>query len=509
MSNRPEAGRGPASDRPVALRLFLTCWAVFALHFATNTVREIYPALSLGDHLSFDVSEYEGLHPDIFVHGDRAFINNNPGASILGALPYALARPAIDAVVARVQRAREAAGSGPREYDTIYPLSREFARKAQERGYDVKFGLAAGVVQVLLMAPLSALAAVVMFRLLAELGVGRRPSLALALLYAFATPVFYRTAQLNHNLLLCHAGFFAFVLLFRATPAPSGARTARFLGAGLLAGFSVVLDYTGVVTAIAIAAYAAVVWRQDPGRRPVDLAAFAGAMAASAAVLPLYQWASFGHPLWPAQHYMPDTEHSGTGYRGMGPPDLELLWLISFGLHYGLFTSAPLLVLALWPPSWRPGQGGLLPRRELAFALLFCAGTFLFTSANQFARMQFNSGVRHLVPAVPFLFLLAAGALLRLPRRAAVAVAASGTAVSWCLAMSRDVEQARGVVGPVVDVLTNGPRLPWLTTLQRMGYLPDGPWALAPMALVAAGLAALWWTLPRGALADQGSGTQR
>ena len=74
---------GPPSG--VALRLFVTCWMLYVLHFATNTVREIYPALSLGDHLSFDVSEYVGFHPDIFeIPGRGAFINNNPGASIVG-----------------------------------------------------------------------------------------------------------------------------------------------------------------------------------------------------------------------------------------------------------------------------------------------------------------------------------------------------------------------------------------------------------------------------------------
>jgi len=52
----------PASGAAAALRLFLTCWLVYALHFATNIVREIYPAVSLGDRLTFDVSEYAGLH---------------------------------------------------------------------------------------------------------------------------------------------------------------------------------------------------------------------------------------------------------------------------------------------------------------------------------------------------------------------------------------------------------------------------------------------------------------
>jgi len=139
-------------SRGLAVRVFLTCWLVFALHFATNTVREIYPALSLGDRLSFDVSEYLDLHPDIFeIPGRGAFINNNPGASILGAIPYALFRPVVDGIVARVQRARASSAEPPPDYDTIYPMAREFHRKAYQRGLDVKFGLSAGVLQAFLM----------------------------------------------------------------------------------------------------------------------------------------------------------------------------------------------------------------------------------------------------------------------------------------------------------------------------------------------------------------------
>src|ERR1051326_3640246 len=47
------------SPRQLALRLFLTCWIVYSLHFASNTVREIYLALAIGDHLSFRVRSEE------------------------------------------------------------------------------------------------------------------------------------------------------------------------------------------------------------------------------------------------------------------------------------------------------------------------------------------------------------------------------------------------------------------------------------------------------------------
>jgi hypothetical protein len=43
--------------RGLAVRLFVSCWLVYALHVSTNTVREIYLALSIGDRFSFRVDE--------------------------------------------------------------------------------------------------------------------------------------------------------------------------------------------------------------------------------------------------------------------------------------------------------------------------------------------------------------------------------------------------------------------------------------------------------------------
>ena len=82
------------TPRALASRLFITCWLVYGLHFATNTVREIYPALGIGDHFSFRLDEYAHIHPDLFEkEGYGWHIGNNPGVSMLAAIPYALARP--------------------------------------------------------------------------------------------------------------------------------------------------------------------------------------------------------------------------------------------------------------------------------------------------------------------------------------------------------------------------------------------------------------------------------
>jgi len=465
---------------------------VYVLHFATNTVREIYPALSLGDHLSFDVSEYLGFHLDIFeVPGRGAFINNNPGASILGAIPYALVRPVIDRVVKKVQKSRVAAPDRA-EYNSIYPMAREFYRKARRQGLDVKFGLAAAVMQALLMAPLSALSAVVMFYVLASL-TSVRTALFLSLLYAFATPVFYRTAQLNQNLLLSHFAFFAFALLWRPWDKQIRSQVLRYCIAGLLSGWTVVLDYSGVVVVSSLGLYVCLAHGGAIGKSKIfqNLCFYGAGAGLAMAVLLAYQWFSFGHPFYPAQYYMPAATFSDLGYRGMDWPKLDLLWQTAFSLRFGVFTSAPLLLLALYVPGWFRSHR-IIATPEFIFILTFSLLFFLFCAANQYGRMQFNSGVRHVVPVTPFLFLIAAGMLLRFPTGLAVAVGITATYWSWCLAMYRDVEQGWGILESVIHITFEGARLPWLSTLKNMGYFPESISAFPVLALSMAALCALW-----------------
>ena len=483
------------SQRDTAIRLFLTCWLVFTLHFATNTVREIFPVLTLGDHLSFDVSEYNGLHTDTFELPDRgSFINNNPGASIIGAVPYTLFRPITDRIVERVQRSR--AGNPQAEsqqYDSIYPMAREFYRSAREKGFDIKFGLAAGITQTFAMAPISALGVVVMFWIFLALTDSSRTSVILSLVYAFATPIFLRTAQLNQNALLASFALFAFALLWRPLKKGNlGSKPFYFL-AGLCAGWTVVLDYSGLVAVATLSLYALSRWLSEPRdeRRYGDLVRYASGVAICALVLMAYQWNSFGHPFLPAQSYMPPANYTELGYKGFSLPRFDLLAETAFNIRYGLFTSAPILLLALIVPVWLRTNSSLLERREMVFVVSFVFLFFAFCAANQYGRMQFYLGVRHIVPVVPFMFLLAANVLLQMPRMLAVLFGALATYWSWCLVMYRDVEFGLGILDAVKNVTLEGFRLPWLLTLDRMGYVQNST-AIPLMILCAAAIWILW-----------------
>lgn len=72
------------------IRLFLTCWIVYGLHFGTNNI----PYTGTGRLPVVPVDKYAGMHCDIFEKvGQGWHIVNNPGASIVAVIRYAIARP--------------------------------------------------------------------------------------------------------------------------------------------------------------------------------------------------------------------------------------------------------------------------------------------------------------------------------------------------------------------------------------------------------------------------------
>lgn len=471
-----------APPSSLAIRLFLTCWVVYALHFATNTVREVYLGLAIGDHLSFRVDEYGGLHHDLFETPGRGWhIGNNPGASMLGAIPYAAARPVIDRIVEHVNRARASSGlTGPPAYDSPWAPARKFYAEAWRRGLDIKFGLGAFVMHAFCMAPLSALSVVVMFFLLRRMMQDEQRALWFSLLYAFGTPLFFRTGYLSQNMMVGHCilGAFAALTLLE------GRRAA--LIAGFLGGFSLLLDYSGVVALGCLFVYTALLRRDS-------VVPYAIAAAPPILLLWFYQWASFGHPFYPGQHYMPPVEWIDKGYQGVSGPQWELLWMLAFDYRFGLFVSCPLLLAAAVAPIVRQT---LLTRRQLSLLLLLFVLFWTFFSTVNYTRLQYNTGVRYMAPMIPVLFLPAAVALSRLSRPALWFVSVAAVGQAWCMAMYRDVERGWGVLDPVLHVLLGGFQLPALTTLNRMNLgleaLAGGVSPLPLFALTGALVYGIW-----------------
>ena len=492
----------PMSPRQIAGRLFLTAWIVYALHFSTNIVREHYPALALGDHFSFTLDGYCGLHPDLFeTPGRGCHIGNNPGVSMLAAIPYALARPLIDPIVARVQAQRLASGqTEPPALSTPWANARRFYAVAWQRGLDVKLGLAALVMQLFCMAPSSALGVVLMFLTLRAVLGRDQAAMWLSLLYAFGTPVFFRTGFLNHNLMLGHFAFAGFLAVWNPWNGTRLSARTRDGLCGLGAGIAVLFDYSGAVFIAGLFGYVIMKrWREGGTTE-----ALRGGLAFVAGTLPgvlllwFYQWKAFGNPFLPGQHWMPPVEFIDRGYQGFQfPPDPGLLGMLLFDYRFGLFVAGPILLLALALPWVNRRGAAAVPWLEQLALLGIPLAMVLFFAGNNYTRLQFNTGIRYLAPILPFLFVPAAIVLARMRPLTAYAWSLVALVVSWPLAMYREVEHPLGILDPIVRTFSGGFALPALTTLsQTTGQYGDffskGVTPIALFGLAGAVIYGLW-----------------
>ncbi len=376
--------------RSVRWRLFVVAWILYSVHFATNVVREHYPAFALAEHGTFFVDEYRGFHADIFEHRGHAVVGNQVLVSVLAAVPLFIFDPVLDAVerysVARLQAAAVPAAAEDR---TDKPLRRQFFQLVRERGLDLRFGAATVVTSAFFMAPLMALFLVYFYGVLQRRGVTSPLAVELTFLLGFGTPLFFRASTLNHNVFVMYAMFIAFMLLWASADAAGPAGTRRRLWAGFFAGLTLATDYVGIVlmpllwgyalwsrrwSAAAPATWRAAVWES----RFMVL----GSLPPIAFLL-YSQWAMYGNPFLPGQYRMPNQNIYVTeGARGFTLPDLELLVMGLFDPSFGLFTWGPVLALALLPVP-RSWTGLLVPRLERRWIAAASVALLVFASMNQ------------------------------------------------------------------------------------------------------------------------------
>jgi len=212
----------------------------------------------------------------------------------------------------------------------------------------------------------------------------------------------------------------------------------------------------------------------------------------------LYQYQSFGNPFLPGQNWMPPVEWIDLGYQGFTSPQPELLRLLLFDYRYGLFLTCPLMLLALAAPFWNRGKRPIIPTREFMLLALAPVGLLLFCAGISYVRLQFNNGLRYLAPLLPYMFVLVASILVRLPRRLAYIISIAAVAQAWSMAMFRDVERGLGLLDPILHVFIGGFQLPALTVLSRMqgqygDYAASGVSPL-PILMVVAAIVGVIWT---------------
>lgn len=395
----------PSERRRAVVRVFLVCWLVYGVFWAPYILREHFPAITLAEQGTLNVERYLGWTEDIFhVPGKGAFINNNPGASLTGAIPLLLLRPVLARVDSWNQRQSRPERREPDEGEVFWRALRE--------GRGCYFLLIAFLTTAAVMAPATAGTLAYLCSRLIDAGLAAAPAGLIAILLGMGTPLLFRSGGLNHNLLVADAGFTALLLLW--DPENRALTLRRVLSAGLLSGYAILCDYSGIVVVAVAARYT---WQRSTGKssRGRALAGFAGGMIPGIAILVIYQTWAFGSFYHPPQQFMPPIAPTAHGYRGFDWPSPALAWALMTDPRFGLFAYSPALLLAFAAP-FITRIGYRLPRREMWLILTYFALFLLFCSANQYSWLQPLTGFRYLVPVVPGLGLLAVQAAQVLPR---------------------------------------------------------------------------------------------
>jgi hypothetical protein len=262
-----------------------------------------------------------------------------------------------------------------------------------------------------------------------------------------------------------YAMFLSFFLLWVRPEMEFPVSPQKRFVAGLFAGITVATDYIGLVTLPLLYGYLLFTrLRSVPLRQSIrESLPFVAGTLPPLLFLFYTQWAMYGNPFLPGQFWMPNqNEYVQVGERGFDwpAPDLFVKNLIDPG--YGIFSWGPILLLGVIPAIWYRADRLILPRRERQFVNISFLALLIFSSANQYARLQWNSGFRYLVPIVPFLFLAAADHWVRLPYWVRLPVAIVVLLHSWVLTVFREVS----IQQSWQLFFTEGVQLPWLRVLR-------------------------------------------
>ena len=149
-----------------------------------------------------------------------------------------------------------------------------------------------------------------------------------------------------------------------------------------------------------------------------------------------YQYQSFGHFLYPGQHWMPTPDYTDMdhGYRAVTLPQWRWLWRLLFDPAWGLFTCAPILLASLGFFRVRGLVKNRIGRAEAALFFGTSLLVYLFFSGVDYNIVIINTGIRYQAPMFPLLFIPAAVVLMRLPRPWAYGLSLLSFIVNWCLA---------------------------------------------------------------------------
>jgi hypothetical protein len=346
-----------------------------------------------------------------------------------------------------------------------------------------------------------ALAGIVLYRLLLAMGAPAPHAFATVLAYAFGTIAWVHATMFSGHQMAANFALMSFAAIWfrsRRKPGTGWAGLSGWIGAGLLAGFAALADYTAIYLAAVLAVYA---WTRT-GRTGVRAAFLAGG-SVPALMLALYNTACFGHP-WSFSYahlgYGEFAAGAQQGFLGVSLPDIGALGALLASCSRGLFFIMPVLLLSLAgfarvmrPPRRKKGHpaapASSLVRADLMTIAAIVAGYLLINSGFYGWHGGWTFGPRYLVPMLPFLVMPMAFAIDRV-WYPILFLCSAGQVGFAALAMPHTPEE---ISNPIVECIVPLARDGYIALNPGMWFGLHGPLSLLPWLLAAIGLAWVSW----------------
>ena len=375
-------GRKPRADIIIGLFLFLTsCYSFFWQDRDWNSASRLMLTYAIVDRgtIYLDGLEIHAGNPsrkigDLAVYNGHYLTEKAPGQSLLGVPVYSIWKWV----------------TGSEDH----PVNLDKAKPYWVRDYWITI-FTSGIMTAVLGG--------LIYSASVQIGIRHFDATLLALCYGLGTYAsVYATLFYGHQSAACLLFGAYYLILFRKTShAPSGLFAKgryHLIAAGMLAGFSVVIEMT--LAPIVLCYLAVIIWKDKSKNSCV---VFSLAVATSVLILPVYHWKAFGDPFSMGYHHIINSQvrmvHQGVGLWG---PDWSILPRLLWGAQRGLFIYAPISAIAVF--------GWLLCLLRLqwwavivpAFALV---SLLLVNVSHFYWAGGLSTGPRLLLPALPLLFL--------------------------------------------------------------------------------------------------------
>jgi len=296
--------------------------------------------------------------------------------------------------------------------------------------------------------------ALLLMHFLALLGFSLTVRLWTTLAYALGSLVYpYATIVFGHQLAAV-LGFVPFLIAYLVKRGQMRWPMAALFGAGLLAGWGVVVEYTNALIVLALVAYVSLALGGSMGDRVRRIAAFGMGVLPAAAALLTYNGLAFGHPF--SIGYGLEAESAFAGGMGQGlfgvtwPPSIKVAAALLFGGYRGLFVYSPFLLLAA-PAAvalWRRSA----MRPEVLVSAFVVTGFLLFNASYYMWWGGAAIGPRFLVPTLPFLAWPVAEAIRRW-RTLAMSLVGASLLLGYTMAATRPDGVEEHYAFPLVDTV--------------------------------------------------------